>query len=152
MSCIIIAARRRHLLLASNFLAPLLSLGISGAHAQQPASTDQLPPIEVSPPGDQNRTRAKPSADEGSGTRRVAPNPTPSNNPNPAPGTGANVASQGGGGQGGGGGTLVRQFAGIVGASATVITAEEIAHSPAQTLQEIIGQVPGVQLTTFSVV
>jgi iron complex outermembrane receptor protein len=53
-----------------------------------------------------------------------------------------------GGGQGGGG-TPIRQFAGIVGASATVITAEEIAHSPAQTLQEIIAQVPGVQLTSL---
>ena len=30
-----------------------------------------------------------------------------------------------------------------------MITAEEIAHSPAQTLQEIIAQVPGVQLTSL---
>jgi iron complex outermembrane receptor protein len=147
MSSIIAAARRRHFLLASSFIVPLLSLGSSGAHAQQTAATEQLPPIEVSPPGDQNRTRAKPTSDEGSGTRRVAPNPTPSNNPNPAPGTGANVASQGGGQ--GGGGAPVRQFAGIVGASATVITAQEIALSPAQTLQEIIAQVPGVQLTSL---
>ena len=49
----------------------------------------------------------------------------------------------------GGSGTPVRQFAGIVGSSATVITAEEIAHSPAQTLQEIIAQTPGVQLTSL---
>jgi iron complex outermembrane receptor protein len=147
MSLAITAERRRRFLLASSFLAPLLSLGISVAQAQQTASTDQLPPIEVNPPGDQNRTRAKPTFDEGSGARRAAPNPTPSNNPNPAPGTGGNVASQGSGP--GGGGTPVRQFAGIVGASATVITAEEIAHSPAQTLQEIIGQVPGVQLTNL---
>jgi iron complex outermembrane receptor protein len=34
-------------------------------------------------------------------------------------------------------------------ASTTVITAEEIAHSPAQTVQEIIAQVPGVQLTSL---
>ena len=61
MSSTISAARRRHLLLASSFLVPLLSLGISGAHAQQTASTEQLPPIEVSPPADQNRTRAKPT-------------------------------------------------------------------------------------------
>jgi iron complex outermembrane receptor protein len=40
-------------------------------------------------------------------------------------------------------------FSGIVGASATVITAEEIAHSPSQTLPEIIAQVPGVQLTSL---
>ena len=147
MSCIHIAAkRRRHLLLLSSFLAPIVSLGVSGAHAQQTAAADPLPPIEVNPPGDQNRTRAKPTFDEGSGARRAAPNPVPSNNPNPAAGTGSNPASQGGGQ---GGGAPVRQFAGIVGASATVITAEEIAHSPAQTLQEIIAQVPGVQLTSL---
>jgi iron complex outermembrane receptor protein len=147
MSSTITAARRRHLLLASSFLVPLLSLGNSGAHAQQTTSTEQLPPIEVSAPTDPNRTRAKPTFDEGSGTRRVAPNPTPSNNPNPAPGTGANVASQGGGQ--GGGGTPIRQFSGIVGTATTVITAQEIAHSPAQTLQEIIAQAPGVQLTSL---
>ena len=38
---------------------------------------------------------------------------------------------------------------GIVGASNTVITAEQIAASPAQSLQEIIGQVPGVQLRSL---
>jgi len=37
----------------------------------------------------------------------------------------------------------------LAGASTTVITAEEIAHSPAQTVQEIIAQVPGVQLTSL---
>ena len=37
----------------------------------------------------------------------------------------------------------------LAGTSTTVITAEEIARSPAQTLQEIIAQVPGVQLTTL---
>src|SRR6266545_2999675 len=133
MSSTITAASWRHLLLASSFLVPLLSLANSGAHAQQTAAAEQLPPIEVSAPTDQNRTRAKPTYDEGSGTRRVAPNATPSNVPNPAPGTGANVASQGGGQSGGGSGG--RQFSGIVGTSSTVITAEEIAHSPAQTLQ-----------------
>ena len=118
------AKRRRHLLLASSFLAPIMALGISGAHAQQTAAADQLPPIEVNPPGDQNRTRAKPTSDEGSGTRRVARRTRrrPSN-PNPAPGTGSNVASQGDGQ--GGGGTPVRQFAGIVGTASTVITAKK---------------------------
>src|SRR4029078_1204185 len=127
MSCIISAAGRRRVLLASSFLVPLLSLGNSGAHAQQTASSEQLPPIEVSAPTDANRTRARPIYDEGAGARRVAPNPVPSNNP--APGTGANVGSQGGGQ--GGGGTPIRQFAGIVGASATVLTPAENAHSAA---------------------
>jgi iron complex outermembrane recepter protein len=138
-----VARRRRRFLLASSFLA---LLGNSGTQAQTPPS-DQLPPVEISAPTDQNRTRAKPTYDEGSGARRVALNPAPANNPNSAPGTAANVVSQDGGQ--GGGGTPVRQFAGIVGTSATVITAEEIAHSPAQTLQEIIAQVPGVQLQSF---
>ncbi|MDI1262725.1 MAG: TonB-dependent receptor [bacterium] len=113
-------------------------LGISIAHAQTPPS-DQLPPVEVSPPGDQNRTRARPTYDEGSVGRRVAPSPRPSTAANPASGPNSNVASQGAG-QGGNA---------IVGASSTVITADEIAHSPSQTLAEIIAQVPGVQLQTL---
>lgn len=139
-----ITARHRRLLLASSLVVPMLSLGIAGARAQTPPS-EQLPPVEVSAPTDPNRTRARPTYDEGSGARRAAPNSTPSNNP--APGSGAGTASQGGGQ--GEGGAPIRQFAGIVGASATVITAEEIAHSPAQSLQEIIAQVPGVQLTSL---
>ncbi|MCW3693615.1 Plug domain-containing protein, partial [Burkholderia cenocepacia] len=41
-----------------------------------------------------------------------------------------------------------RQFAGIGGSSSTVITADDIAHSPVQSLPEILAQVPGVQLQT----
>ena len=80
-------------------------------------------------------------------SRRVVPAAAPSTGTTPAAGTGSNVASQsasqGAGGSGG------RQFSGIVGTASTVITAEEIAHSPAQTLQEIIAQTPGVQLTSL---
>jgi iron complex outermembrane receptor protein len=140
------AKRRRYMLLASSFLAPLVVFGISGAHGQQTAAADQLPAIEVNPPGDQNRTRAKPTYDEGSGTRRVVPAAAPTSGTNPASGSGSNVASQnvsqGSGGSG-------QQFSGIVGASATVITAEQIAHSPSHTLAEIIAQVPGVQLQSL---
>jgi len=132
------AARRRSrlCLLASTLLVPVLCLNSSAARAQQTASADQLPPIEVNPPGDQNRTRAKPIPDEGSGSRRAVPAPSatsvaPSNN-TPGDATTAN-----------------RQFAGIVGAATAVITADDIARSPAQTIQEIIGQTPGVQLTSL---
>src|SRR4051794_22146392 len=131
------AARRRTCLLASSFLAPVLSLGISAANAQQPSS-DPLPPIEVSPPGDQNRTRAKPVGDEGSGSRRIAPNVLPTRSTSVAPTSGPPTDA-----------TTNPQFAGIVGASATVISAADIAHSPAQTLQEVIAQTPGVQLTSL---
>src|SRR6266576_1508897 len=135
------AQRRRTCLLASSFLVPVLSLGISAAKAQQ-ISSDQLPPIEVSPPGDQNRTRAKPVNDEGSGSRRVAPNVSQTSSPGSAPANSPNVSSAGNA-------TPIRQFAGIVGASTSVITAEDIAHSPAQSIQEIIAQTPGVQLTSL---
>ncbi len=133
------AARRRTYLLASIFLVPALSLGISAAKAQQ-APPDQLPPIEVSPPDDANRTRAKPVGDEGSGSRRIAPKV--STNTSVAPVPGPNVSPTNGT-------PAVRQFSGIVGASTTVITSEDIAHSPAQTVQEIIAQTPGVQLTSL---
>ena len=133
------AQRRRNYLFASTFLVPVLPLGVSDAHAQQVANA--LPPIEITSPGDENRTRAKPVTDEGSGVRRVAPRVAQPANTNVAPG-----------GNPGGSQTNVpafRQFSGIVGASTSVITAEEIAHSPAQTVQEIIAQVPGVQLQSF---
>jgi iron complex outermembrane receptor protein len=57
------ATRQRRFWLASSFLVPIVSLGISGAQAQQTPS-EQLPPIEVTSPTDPNRTRAKPTYDE----------------------------------------------------------------------------------------
>jgi iron complex outermembrane receptor protein len=45
--------------------------------------------------------------------------------------------------------SATRLFDGIVGASTSVISAEDIAHSPAQTVQEIIAQAPGVQLNSL---
>src|SRR6185312_5660858 len=141
-----IATRQRRFWLASSFLAPIVSFGISSAQAQQ-AVAESLPPIEVTSPTDSNRTRAKPTYEEASTSRRVVPAAAPSTGTRPASGTGPNGASQsapqGAGGSGG------RQFSGIVGTSATVITADDIAHSPAQTLQEIIAQTPGVQLTSL---
>jgi iron complex outermembrane receptor protein len=135
------ATRRRICLLASSFLVPVLSLAISAAKAQQ-ASQDQLPPIEISPPGDENRTRAKPVNDQGSGSRRVAPNVSQTTSPGGPPTTNPNVSSPGNA-------ATNRQFAGIVGAATSVITADDIAHSPAQSIQEIIAQTPGVQLTSL---
>ena len=139
MSSLIKAAtRRRTCRFASTLLAPVLSLGISSAKAE-PASPDQLPPIEVSPPVDETRTRAKPIMDDGSGAHRAAPSVSQASNPNGAPANNSPTSTA----------TTNRQFAGIVGASTAVITADDIAHSPAQSIQEIIGQTPGVQLTSL---
>jgi iron complex outermembrane recepter protein len=144
MSSTISAAKRRALLLASTVLAP--AFYVSAAQAQEPPS-EQLPPVEVSAPLDQNRTRPKPSTDETLGPRRPAPGTAPTSNT--GSGTGSNTALSSGTGSGTGGTGGGRQFAGIVGASTTVITADDIAHAPALTLQEIIAQAPGVQLTTL---
>lgn len=140
------ARRRRALLLASTLSAP--ALFAATAQAQQAPPSEVLPPIEVTKPGDQNVTRAKPtSTDDVQGPRRPAPGNTQTNNT--GTGTGSNTpatgAGTGTGGTAGGG----QQFAGIVGASSAVITADDIAHSPVHTLAEIIAQVPGVQLQSF---
>src|SRR5258705_13212720 len=140
------ATQQRRFWLASSFLIPIASLGISTAQAQTPPS-EQLPPIEVTSPTDPNRTRAKPTYDEASTSRRVVPAAAPSTGTRPAAGPGSAVASQSP--PQGAGGSSGRQFSGIVGTASTVITAEEIAHSPAQTLQEIIAETPGVQLTSL---
>jgi iron complex outermembrane receptor protein len=140
------AARRRAFLLVPTLLAPALSLPVSSARAQQ-ASPDQLPPIEISPPKDANRTRTQPIGDESAGARRSAPKVAQTNNPNAAPTGNPNAAPTTSPSTGSA--TANRQFAGIVGAATTVITAADIANSPAQTVQEIIAQTPGVQLTTL---
>jgi iron complex outermembrane receptor protein len=139
MSSIATAAqRRRCYLLALTVLVSVLSLGISAGRAQQSAP-DRLPPIEVNPPGDQNRTRARPIADEGSGPRRYVPKVTRTSKPAVAVTSNSSTSDA----------PAKRQFAGIVGASTSVITSEDIARSPAQSVQEIIAQTPGVQLTNL---
>jgi iron complex outermembrane recepter protein len=140
-STIAAAQRRRTLALASRFLVPFFSLGMSAAKAQQ-APSEQLPPIEVSAPVDETRTRAKALPDQESGSRRVVPAASPANNPNTSPAGNSSLSPTTGA-------AGVRQFNGIVGASTTVISAQDIARSPAQTVQEIIAQTPGVQLTTL---
>src|SRR4051812_46562761 len=140
MSSAITAAKRRSsLLLATSILALTASI----AHAQNIASTE-LPPVDVSPPTDPNKTRARPVYDEGGGAPRPVRIAAPSRG---GTGTGTTDAASTGTGTGtGSGGTGGQPFNGIVGTSSTVITAEDIAHSPFYALAEIIGQVPGVQL------
>jgi iron complex outermembrane recepter protein len=138
MSSIITAAKRRRTrLLASSFLVPIVLLGISAANAQQSASTDQLPAIEVNPPKTETRSRTEPSPDSTSQSRRIVPapvrQPAPAAQPSGGPATPTTATAP----------------SILAGASKTIITADDIAHSPAQTVQEIIAQAPGVQLTTL---
>src|SRR4051812_49001131 len=131
------ASRRPTYLLASTLLVPVTLFTVSAVKAQ--ALPDQLPPIEINPPTDANRTRAQPIGNDGAGIRRAAPKAAQTRKPAAAPAVESSSGEA----------TITPEFAGIVGASATVISAAEIAHSPAQTLQEIIAQTPGVQLTSL---
>ena len=141
MRSIVKASVRRSLWLASTVLIPLFPLAIPAAQAQQ-APADQLPPVQVNPPPDPNQTRAKPLNDDGAGSRRAAPNVATTDNSSGTPNGGSSSTPNSEA-------APVRQFNGIVGASSTVITAQDIARSPALTIQEIIAQTPGVQLTTL---
>ena len=142
MSCAITAAERhRAVFLATTILA----LNAGAALAQTPPSTE-LPPVAVSPSTDQNKTRARPLTHEGGGVPRPARTAAPSRGAGAGTSDAASTGTGTGDGSGGSGG---RQFDGIVGASSTVITAEQIAHSPGYSLPEIIAQVPGVQLQSF---
>ncbi len=129
MSSILPAARRRSaLLLASSSLIIVAILTANAARAQQ-AVAEQLPSVEVTRPSDQNQTRARAVGDAVDATMRTAQRAAPSGQP---PGHGAAAST------------------GIVGATTTVITAEDLTHSPTQTLAEIIAaQTPGAQLTTL---
>ena len=138
MSSAITAAKRHRAV----FLATTLLAFNAGAAYGQTVASNELPPVAVSPPTDQNKTRARPLADEGD----TAPRPARTAAPSRGAGTGTYDAAGGGTGSGGAG---VRQFNGIVGASSTVITAEDIAHSPSNNLPDILAQVPGVQLTSL---
>src|SRR4051812_39354294 len=126
------AARRRRYLLVTSFLVPLLASGIS-ARAQQSVSREELPAIEVNPPKPADRNRVEPSPDWASRLGRVTRAPAPQLAPVAEPSGGSAPAAT----------TAAPNI--LAGASTTVITAEEIARSPAQTVQEIIAQVPGVQ-------
>jgi iron complex outermembrane receptor protein len=139
MSRIIPAAgRQRACLLASSVLVLIVSLNLSAANAQQAVSTDPLPAIEVNPPKPVERNRVEPSPQWASRLGRVTRAPAPQALPAAQPSSGPAPAAPA---------PATPNI--LAGASSTIITAEDIAHSPAQTVQEIIAQVPGVQLTSL---
>src|SRR5260221_14419430 len=72
-STITAAARHRTCWLASSFLAPVVSLGISAAQAQQSASPNLLPGIEVEAPSNKSRSQSEPASQPPSASRRVVP-------------------------------------------------------------------------------
>jgi vitamin B12 transporter len=134
------AARRRTYWLASSFLAPVLSLGISAAKAQQSASPNVLPTIEVEAPSDKNRTRPEPSPDRLTTSRRVVP--TPRQAPTDAQQSGTPTKEQA---------IVVSPTAtetpiDQIASSVTVITAKDMERDQRRTVPDALSTVPGLNV------
>src|SRR4030081_3688616 len=134
------AARRRTYWFASSFLVPVLSLGISAAKAQQSASPNVLPTIEVEAPSDKSRTRSQPAPDRPTVSRRVVP--TPRQAPTDAQQSGtlakeqALVVSP----------TATETPINQIASSVTVITAKDIERDQRRTVPDALSTVPGLNV------
>src|SRR5580700_5539968 len=141
MSSIIEARARRSFWLASTVLIPLSPFAIPAAHAQQSASPDLLPPVEVSPPKRAETTQ--PPAAQKPKLRQTATRPNQQKPPeNPAtpqrgiPNTAPTVVSP----------TGIVTPASQVASSFTAITAQDIATQQYRTLPDALNTVPGLNL------
>ena len=134
------AARRRNFLLASSFLVPVLSLQISAAKAQQSASPNLLPTIQVEAPPDKSRTRPEPAPDRPTLSRRAKP--TPRQAPTTAQPSATPAKQQ----------TVVVSPTATetpidqIASSVTVITAKDIERDQRRTLPDALATVPGLNV------
>jgi vitamin B12 transporter len=141
MSSIITAAKRRRIyLLASSFLVSSLAFTVSAANAQQSASPDLLPSIEVNPPPEKKRTRVEPSTGRTPALRRAVPAPTGQTateaQPSPAVNSGLFVVSP----------TATVTPIDQVASSVTVITAKDIERDQRRTVPDALATVPGLNV------
>jgi vitamin B12 transporter len=135
------ACARRSLWLASTVLIPLSPFAISVAHAQQSASPDLLPPVEVSPAKKPETTH--PPAAQKPKSRQAAAKPTqqkPSEKPvtpqQGIPDTARNVVSP----------TAIVTPTNQVASSVTAVTAQDIATQQYRTLPDVLNTVPGLNV------
>src|ERR1700728_284363 len=135
------ACARRSLWLASTVLIPLSPSAISAAHAQQSASPDLLPPVEVSPPKKPETTQPPAAQKPKSRQAAAKPNqqkpeekpPTPQQGiPNTAP----TVVSP----------TGIVTPTNQVASSVTVITAQDIATEQYRSVPDALNTVPGLNV------
>ena len=92
MPPIIQTSTRRALWLASTVLIPLSPFATPGAHAQQSASPDLLPPVEVSPP--KPAGAPQPAVKPKQNARQAAAKPTQQKPPEPPATPKPGVAAQ----------------------------------------------------------
>jgi vitamin B12 transporter len=141
MRSIINAGARRSLRLASTVLIPLFPLAIPAARAQQSASPDLLPPIEVSPAKKPETTQ--PPTGQKPKSRQNAAKPNQQKPPEkPAtpqqgiPNTAPTVVSP----------TGIVTPTNQVANSVTAITAQDIATQQYRTLPDVLNTVPGLNV------
>src|ERR1700733_11586152 len=135
------SSARRSLWLASTVLIPLSPFAISAAHAQQSASPDLLPPIEVSPAKKPETTQ--PPAAQKPKSRQAAAKPNQQKPPEKPvtpqqgmPDTARNVVSP----------TAIVTPTNQVANSITAITAQDIATQQYRTLPDVLNTVPGLNV------
>jgi len=139
-SAIVAAQRRRNCLLASTFLGPILSLGISAAEAQQSASPNLLPTIEVQAPANQSTNRSEPAAERPSVSRRAIPTaqraPTDAQQADGPTKQAAIVVSP----------TARETPIDQIASSVTVINAKDMERDQRRTVPEALSTVPGLNV------
>src|SRR5882757_704975 len=139
-SAIAAAQRRRNCLLASTFLGPILSLGISAAEAQQSASPNLLPTIEVQAPTNQSTSRSEPAAERPSVSRRAIPTaqraPTDAQQADGPTKQAAIVVSP----------TARETPIDQIASSVTVINAKDMERDQRRTVPEALSTVPGLNV------
>ena len=141
MYSIIRAGRRRSLWLASTVLIPLSPFAIPAAHAQQSASPDLLPPVEVSPPkpaaAPQPAVKPKPNARQAAAKPKQQKPPEQPGAPQPGvPNPGQNVVSP----------TGIVTPINQVANSMSVITAQDILTQQYRTAPDTLNTVPGLNV------
>ena len=141
MRSIINASARRSLWLVSTVLIPLSPFSISAAHAQQSASPDLLPPVEVSPAKKPETTQPPATRKPKSRQASTKPNqqkPTekPATPQQGIPDTAPTVVSP----------TGIVTPTNQVASSVTAITAQDIATQQYRTLPDTLNTVPGLNV------
>ena len=141
MSCTNKARAQRCFWLASTVLIPLVPFAVPAVHAQQSASPDLLPPVQVNPP--KPAAAPQPAATQKPKSRQAAAKPNqqkPAEKPaTPQPGTpntGPTVVSP----------TGIVTPINQVANSVTVITAQDILTQQYRALPEALNTVPGLNV------
>jgi vitamin B12 transporter len=139
-SIIAAAPRHRNSLLASTVVVPIVSLGISGAAAQQSASPNLLQAIEVEAPAVRSRPASQPATERPPGSRRavraVRPAPAAAQQPAAANNQKAVVVSP----------TATETPIDQVASSVTVITAKDLDRDQRRTAPDALSTVPGLNV------